>query len=121
MAPYPQPDAQLSVDEITNEDLHCGRGAPYGCAMMLILFMLIFYALALWDRYLKLKTKESNRLYSKADLIQAYHSINSSGQSTPRSSCRSPTFPPRAPTPPSPKIIVTPAPESSSDAPVQRP
>ncbi|KAL1677204.1 glycoside hydrolase family 61 protein [Schizophyllum commune] len=67
MAPYPQPDAQLSVDEITNEDLHCGGGAPYGCAMMLILFMLIFYALALWDRYLKLKTKESNRLYSKVD------------------------------------------------------
>ena len=33
--------------------------------MTLILFMLIFYALALWDRYLKLKTKESNRLYSK--------------------------------------------------------
>ena len=102
MAPYPKPDAQLSVDEITNEDLHCGGGAPYGCtlsatqmhslqwltefafsgAMMLIFFMLIFYALALWDRYLKLKTKESNRLYSKGRYL-CMTSIGSSLISTP--------------------------------------
>ena len=50
--------------------------------MMLILFMLIFYALALWDRYLKLKTKESNRLYSKGR-YSCMTSIGSSLISTP--------------------------------------
>ena len=129
MAPYPQPDAQLSVDEITNEDLHCGGGAPYGCTLSATCLRSLQW---LTDWYLRrydvdslhahllraralgsLSQVEDEReqptLFERsvrasaqadratahldypANLIQAYHSINSSGQSTPRSSCKSPS------------------------------
>ncbi|KAL1746836.1 glycoside hydrolase family 61 protein [Schizophyllum fasciatum] len=66
---YNLPDGYdgYEAHEVMPEDASCtcGAGAPYSCALLLILFMLIFYALALWDRYLKLKTREAMRLYTK--------------------------------------------------------
>ncbi|TRM62139.1 hypothetical protein BD626DRAFT_631317 [Schizophyllum amplum] len=82
MAPYPI--ATPSPDAIEPEEILCGSEAPYGCALLLILFMLIFYALALWDRYLKLKTQENDKLHLKASMIQTYGSTTSPSHSRPR-------------------------------------
>ncbi|KAJ7196113.1 hypothetical protein GGX14DRAFT_700623 [Mycena pura] len=62
MPPVPN-DSQLDADLGLSPFVECSSNSRTStCAVIFILFMLVFYALALWDRWLNLKLRESQKL-----------------------------------------------------------
>ncbi|KAJ7681478.1 hypothetical protein B0H17DRAFT_60773 [Mycena rosella] len=64
MPPFPdqsQANANLDLPPFTE----CSNNSPLPtCSIIFVFFLLVFYALALWDRWLNLKLRESQKLQS---------------------------------------------------------
>ncbi|KAJ7776776.1 hypothetical protein DFH07DRAFT_797699 [Mycena maculata] len=62
MAPLPDSN-ELDIDLSLPPFFECSNnsGMPV-CALVFVFFLLVFYALALWDRWLHLKLRESEKL-----------------------------------------------------------
>ncbi|KAF8921596.1 hypothetical protein CPB85DRAFT_1428570 [Mucidula mucida] len=58
MAPIPLPTEADSAFEFCN----CSATDTINCGVLILLFLLIFYALAVWDRWINLKTRELQHL-----------------------------------------------------------